>query len=199
MDKQEFLDKLQKALSGIPSQEVDEQLAFYGEMIDDLVEEGLSQEEAVQRIGSVDDIAAQIKSDTPLKNIIKEEAKRSYSLPLWAIVLLIIGAPVWGSILIGVVSSIFSLVVVILSTIIILWAVSFAIGGCAIGGIISGIIHLTLGNTIPAFCLLGAALVCIGLTILMVMVSKLTVKGTLWCYRQIILLIKSLIARRRNA
>ena len=45
MRKQEFLAQLRKALSGLPQDEIEERLTFYGEMIDDRMEEGLSEEE----------------------------------------------------------------------------------------------------------------------------------------------------------
>ena len=46
MSKQEFLDQLRARLSGLPRQDVIERLNFYSEMIDDRMEEGLSEEDA---------------------------------------------------------------------------------------------------------------------------------------------------------
>ena len=45
MKKQTFLDMLKKRLSGLPKQEIAERLTFYNEMIDDRMEEGMSEEE----------------------------------------------------------------------------------------------------------------------------------------------------------
>jgi uncharacterized membrane protein len=47
MGKQEFLTRLGKALSGLPREDIEERLNFYSEMIEDRMEEGLSEEEAV--------------------------------------------------------------------------------------------------------------------------------------------------------
>ena len=55
MNKQEFVERLRKGLSGLPQDDIEERLTFYSEMIDDRMEEGLSEEEAVGEIGSVDD------------------------------------------------------------------------------------------------------------------------------------------------
>ena len=63
MTKQEFLSRLREGLSGLPEDDIAERLTFYGEMIDDRIEDGLSEEEAVAEVGSVDDIAAQIKEN----------------------------------------------------------------------------------------------------------------------------------------
>ena len=60
MNKQEFLTELKKALSPLSKADLEERLSFYSEMIDDRMEEGLSEEEAVAAIGSPDEIAAQI-------------------------------------------------------------------------------------------------------------------------------------------
>ena len=59
MHKHEFLAQLRKGLSGLPRDDVEERLSFYSEMIDDQMEEGLSEEEAVSAAGSVDEIVAQ--------------------------------------------------------------------------------------------------------------------------------------------
>ena len=63
MRKQEFIYQLWKKLSDLPKEEVEERLSFYAEMIDDRMEEGLSEEEAVAAIGSTDEIAGQIVDD----------------------------------------------------------------------------------------------------------------------------------------
>ena len=69
MNKQEFLGALRSRLSGLPSQEVDERLNFYSEMIDDRIEEGISEEDAIAQIGTVDGVATQIVADIPLSKI----------------------------------------------------------------------------------------------------------------------------------
>ena len=68
MLKQEFLVQLRKGLSCLPKQDMEERLTFYSEMIDDRMEEGLSEEDAVMAVGSIADIIAQITDDTPKKN-----------------------------------------------------------------------------------------------------------------------------------
>ena len=73
MNKQEFLAGLQKGLSGLPQEDVEERLTFYGEMLDDRMEEGLSEEEAVAAAGSVEEIVGQVVADIPLARIAKEK------------------------------------------------------------------------------------------------------------------------------
>ena len=47
MTKQAFLAALGERLVGLPQKDIEERLTFYSEMIDDRMEEGLSEEEAV--------------------------------------------------------------------------------------------------------------------------------------------------------
>ena len=199
MTKHEFLDQLHKALSGLPPHEIDEQLTYYSEMIDDKIEEGISEEEAIAQIGPIEEIAAQFKTELPRKDALKEAIFKNYSLPLWAIICLIIGIPVWGSLLIGAISIVFSTVVAIFAGVISLWAVSVAIGGCVIGMVIIAIMQFSHGQAAAAICLLGGALVCIGLTILLVLSSKAVTKCILWCIKRIISEIRNFIAKRRRS
>ena len=60
MTKLEFALELTGPLSFLPWEETEERVNFYSEMIDDRMEEGFSEEEAVAQIGSVEEIAAQI-------------------------------------------------------------------------------------------------------------------------------------------
>ena len=87
MNKQEFLCKLREALIGFPKQDVEDRLAFYSEMIDDRIEEGLTEEEAVFAIGSVDEVEAQIVAEIPLVKIAKEKIKPKRRLKTWEMLL----------------------------------------------------------------------------------------------------------------
>ena len=53
MTKQAFAAALRNELSGLPREDIDRSIDFYCEMIDDRMEEGLTEEEAVSAIGSV--------------------------------------------------------------------------------------------------------------------------------------------------
>ena len=73
MSKQEFLAALRNGLAGLPQEDIEERIGFYSEMIDDRMEEGLSEEEAVAQIGPVEDVIEQIIGDTPFTRIVKEK------------------------------------------------------------------------------------------------------------------------------
>ena len=75
MNKREFLTQLRKGLSGLPQEDMAERLTFYSEMIEDRKEEGLSEEEAVAAVGSVQEIVEHAVAETPLTKIAKEKIK----------------------------------------------------------------------------------------------------------------------------
>ena len=80
MNKQEFLAILQKKLSKhLSKAEANERLSFYEEMINDQIEEGLSEADSVSKIGSADDIVNQILSEMPTNKAKKESSKQKRS------------------------------------------------------------------------------------------------------------------------
>lgn len=88
MTKLKFLLSLHDRLSGLPKNDVEERLSFFSEMIEDRMEEGLSEEEAVSAVGTVDQIAAQIVADIALAGNAKEKTKPHRA---WEIVFLALG------------------------------------------------------------------------------------------------------------
>ena len=118
MRKQEFLLKLKRKISRIPKNELNERLNFYSEMIDDRVEAGFSEEEAVARIGTVEDVASQILKEYP--SLIDENKKIVYKNN-W--LLIGIGSPLWIPLLIAVFAIVLSLYIVLWSVVISIWAV----------------------------------------------------------------------------
>ena len=73
MYKNAFLEALRQGLSALPRDEAEERLTFYAEMIDDGMEEGLSEEEAVKDVGDLNTIILQILEDVPLGSIVREK------------------------------------------------------------------------------------------------------------------------------
>lgn len=122
MTKQSFIANLKARLSGLSRQDVIERLNFYSEMIDDRMEEGLSEEDAVLAVGSVEKIAEQIKADISLdKNPDENVNKRR--LKAWEIILLALGSPIWLSLIIAAAAIVISVYAVVWSLIICVWAI----------------------------------------------------------------------------
>ena len=129
MNKREFLSALERRLSGLSQEDIAERLAFYSEAIDDRMEDGLSEEEAVAQLGTVDEIAGKVVSDSPSAQQPREKRR----LGALEIVLLVLGAPIWFSLLVAGFSVAISLYAVIWSLVISLWAVGVALVASSVG------------------------------------------------------------------
>lgn len=199
MSKNEFLEQLRKGLSGLPQQDVEERLTFYSEMIDDRMEEGLSEEEAVCEIGNVDEIISQIIADTPITKLVKEKIKPKKRLKAWEILLLVLGSPIWLSLGIAVFAVILSLYISLWAVIISLWAVFASLAACSIGGVAAGIAFVIGGNGLSGIAMIGAGIVCAGLSIFMFYGCKATTKGTLILTKKMAICIKKCIIKKEEA
>ena len=165
MTKKEFLDALKAELSGFSQKEQEEHLGFYGEMIDDHTEEGLSEETAVDAIGTPKKIAEQILKETPLFKLSKEKIKPKRRLGAWEIVLLALGSPIWLSLLIAAFAVALSLYAVLWSGIISLWAVFAAAVGSAVGCTAGGILFSFTASLPVGLACVGVGIFASGLAI----------------------------------
>lgn len=178
MTKNEFLVKLQSALHGLPHKDIEERLTFYAEMIDDRVEEGLAEEEAVAEIGSVEEIVSQIIADTPFSKIAKERIKPKRQLKVWEIVLLALGSPIWLSLAIAAVAVIISLYAVLWSLIISFWAIFASLAAGSLGCVVAGAIFAVCENVLPGVATISIGFVCAGLAIFMFYGCRSAAVGT---------------------
>ena len=124
MNKREFLRSLSASLRGMPRGERAQSLEYYGEMIQDRMEEGLSEEEAVARLGSADEIARQILESNGPKE------KGSGRAPVWMIALIVLGSPVWLALLFAVLAVMLAAYIVAWSLIAALYAVLLGMAVC---------------------------------------------------------------------
>lgn len=90
MTKRKFLAKLESALSSLSAEERNRQLDYYEEMIDDMIEEGMGEEEAVSRLGSVQGVAAKILSEASPDMLKKKKSPLKKILIALAIVVVVV-------------------------------------------------------------------------------------------------------------
>ena len=199
MNKAEFLAALESGLAGLPQDEIDERLAFYGEMIDDRMEEGLPEEEAVAGIGPVDRTVSQIISDIPLTRLVKEKIRPKRSLRAWEIVLIVLGFPLWFPLLAAAGAVVLSLYVVLWALILTLWAVFAAFAACAAGGIALAVVWIVRGSVVPGIAMIGLGLFSAGIAIFLFFGCVGATKGTARLTKKILLGIKTLFIRKESA
>ncbi len=198
MNKREFVALLRKGLAGLPLSEIEERVIFYSEMIDDRMEEGMSEADAVSKVGDVYDIVAQIKSESEQAKPVKS-AKPKKALGAWEIVLIVLGAPVWLSLLIAAFAVILSVYAVLWSVIISLWAAFGSLVGCAFGAVVCGIGSVYKANYIVGAALVGAGIVCAGLSIFLFYGCKAATNGIEWLTSKIALGIKNCFVKKEVA
>jgi len=199
MNKQEFLDKLRAGLAGLPQDDIEERIAFYSEMIDDRMDEGVNETDAVAQIGTVEEVISQILDDIPLSRIVKDRIAPKKKLPVWAIILIVIGSPIWLAILIVLLAIFLSVYVVIWAIIAVLWAVDLAFVFCAVVGLAAGIYYLFIGRGSLGILLLASGMALTGMTILLFFVSKLATKGAAILTGKIAKGTKALFLRKEEA
>ena len=133
MNKESFLKELEKRIAQLPRSEQEKSLAFYAELIDDMTEDGMTEEEAVARLGPVQEIAEGILLDAPLSALVKSRTKPKHRLHWWEIVLIIIGSVVWLPLLIAVIAVVFSVYAAIWAVAVAVFGVVLALGLAALG------------------------------------------------------------------
>lgn len=199
MTKQEFLADLREGLSGLPQSDIEERIAFYSEMIDDRMEEGLSEQEAVAAVGSVNDIILQVVDEYPFPELIKVRIRSRKPMSTLTIVLLILGSPIWLSLLIAAFAVLLSLYAVLWAVIVSLWSVFAALAGSAVGGVVGSAIFACTGYVPTGLAVTGAALVCGGLAIFAFFGCKAATKGVALLSKKIVLAIKKACVRKGEA
>ena len=166
MTRAEFISRLSQGLSGhLTEAEVLEHITFYNEMIDDRIEEGIPEEEAVLGIGPIDNVISEILGTcAPEKEKVKKN-KEKRKLRGFELVLLILGSPIWLSLLVSAFAVFISLIAVLWSLVAAIWAVFAAFAGSALGFLAAGTVFILEGNVPSGLATIAAGAVLGGLSI----------------------------------
>lgn len=199
MNKNEFITQLQNKLSDLSQDDIQKSVDYYSEMIDDRIEDGLTEEEAVEAIGSVEEIAQRILMETPLPKLVKAKVTPKRSMKGWEIALIIIGFPLWLPLIITAASIVFSVFVTIWSVIISLYAVVFSLFASAAACIFAMFVEFTAGNIAHGLLALGASLICAGIAILLFLLFNQIAKLIIKLCKLIVNAIKSCFVKKGNS
>lgn len=167
MDKQTFLTSLREQLHGLPQSDIDKSLEYYSEMIDDRIEDGVSEEEAVAAMETSEEIAQQILLDMPLTKVVKAKARPTRPLAVWEIILLIVGSPVWVPLLLAFVLTFFAIYLTIWIMIAALYAVNLAFVLCGVAAWVQSGIALFTGINLQVPFYIGVGLISLGVGVLL--------------------------------
>ena len=177
MDKYDFLLALEYRLTGLPEADRQASLDFYAEMLDDLTEGGMTEQEAVASLGSVDAIAEEILLEMPLPKLVKAKMKKRRLSGL-EITLLAVGFPIWLPILIALLAVALAVYITFWAVVLSLYAADLAFAVSAPAGIVAAILLFVQGEAAGGLLFFGAGLVLAGLTVLWLLLCNLTAKGT---------------------
>ena len=177
MKRSEFLEKLKAQLWALPEGDVQNSLDYYSEMIDDRMEDGLSEEEAVAAIGNLEEIVKQILTETPRPpQVVKpEEEQESKRTKTWLILLAVLGSPVWIPVAAGLLATVLSAYVSLWTVVISHYATFAALAASSLGCILAS--FFMVSGLAGATVVWGVALLCAGLAILILLLSNLAAKG----------------------
>lgn len=198
MTKTQFVLELSDKLSGLPKEDVKKSIEFYVEMIDDRMDEGMSEADAISAIGSIDDIAEEILGEIPIVKLVKEKVKPKRKMRAWEIVLLSLGSPIWISLAAAAFAIIISVYVCLWAVEICIYAanITFFAGGVAGLGLV--VVYFIQSNVGAALLVLGAGILCVGIGLLMLYVCRKSTKGMISLTKKICLGIKKMLVRKET-
>ncbi len=196
MRKEEFLKSLRRKLWKLSAAEREERVLFYSEMIDDRMEEGLSEAAAVRSVGSTDAISEEVLRERKEKKI--EAAAERKPLSGTNILLLVLGFPLWFPLLAAAFAVAVALYAVLVSVAVSLWAVFVSLVASGVGGLVASVFYFASGGTPLGFALLGASLAALGLSIFLFFACKECTKWTLNLTKQAFVSVKNRILRKES-
>ena len=197
MTKIQFLSVLQDRLRGLPDREIGESLEYYSEMIDEHIEEGMGEEDAVALIGAPKQVAEKILSEASLISIIKGRAKNR-KLSAWEWTLIILGSPIWLALLVSVIAVVISVYAVFWSVWISVFAAAVAICVSSLGGVVLAVVAFWQANSGVGIFFVGATMALLGLGVLALYGCGYLLRAILWISKKTWLFIKSCFVKREG-
>ena len=197
MTKEIFLRELSRKLHQLPEKEVEQRLSYYEEMLDDMKEDGISEEEAVAKLGNINEIAEEILCEQPLPAMVKNRVRPKNGWTAAAVTVAVLGAPLWIPLLLALVMTVAAIAISIAAVILSLFAV---VAAFALAGVLTAFRSFTLFTLSGSYAIfgLGVGFVMLGLTCLAALGAKYAAvglyRGGRWLYRKA----KSLLLVKEN-
>lgn len=168
MNKQMFLNELDKALFKLSYSEKKNILNYYEELIEDYKENGCSEEEAVARLEDPKEIADRAIGE--LQPPTDDHASSSILVKL----LIILGSPLWASILLAGAMFVLSILIIIWCLPIVTVSFAFAsVAGALIG--VFGAVPVMVTTFLYGIFQLGVGIFCVGLSYWAILLAQLSI------------------------
>ena len=198
MTKQIFLNELAAALHQLPREERYRTLSYYDELIDDRMEDGQGEEEAVASLGDPEQIVREILGEET-----EEKESKSTGRKVWLIVLLILGFPLWGTLLIAGIVILLCVYICLFIPVIVLGALAIGFPLAAILGAV-GLPFLVLdvglmaGGLPAGLFQLGLSITLLGLSVLCALGFYFTGKATVKVGRELWRRFRRSVSKKRR-
>lgn len=163
MNREEYLAALRRALSQMPQEEKEKQLAYYDELICDMCEDGMSETEATAKLGDPKAVAEELLAALPLGTLVKSRIRSADRPSGLTIALLVLGFPLWFPLLAAAFAVVLSLVITVWALAISFAAVVVSLGLAAIAAPLALLTGQFQGSPLM---ILGLALTAAGLCVL---------------------------------
>ena len=158
MTKNEFTRELKGRINHLPKAERKKILQYYYEMISERMEDGMTEAEAIDALGNLDELLSEY---TPVSG----EPRRTSKLRAWHIIMLIIGAPLWIPLVAVMLCLILVFYIIIWAFVIIFYAIFVALAACGFALSFAGFAGLFTGGVPYFLALMGAGLFVSGVAI----------------------------------
>lgn len=165
MEKKTFKEELEKRISILTPTERQQILTFYEETIEDSIEDGMSEEEAVAKLGDMDMIVKDILAENHIALPERKESIFGGMDKKWKYLLLFLTSPLWASVSCAVLALVLCVYLFIGCGFLLLACVGIMPFLCIIGAIL--VVPFQLFQNLPYSLLVsGMAFLCGGLAIL---------------------------------
>lgn len=170
MTKSEFTRELKSRISHLPKAERRKILQYYYEMISERMEDGMTEAQAIDALGNLDELFSEYAPA-------KKEPKKGVRLRGWHIVMLIIGSPLWISLVAAMLCIMLAFYIIIWALVICFYVVFAALAACGFAFTMASFFALFAGGAPYFFALFGAGAFLSGLAILWLLVCNLFAKA----------------------
>ena len=171
MNKKKFIRTLRRRLRSLSRGERQQSLAYYTEMIHDGMEEGLSEVQAVARLGGVDEIAGLLlqgeSGERPVPGRRRPGTGWVIALAVMASPVLLIIAAVLLALALSAAAVVLSVYICIWAALVSLYAADFSLLICGPAGLLGVAMGLCKGNIPQTLFFLAAGCIALGLGLLL--------------------------------
>lgn len=185
MNKNDFLKKLSVLIDDLPKVEKDRILTFYSETLEDHIEEGMTQEEAVASLEDVHEIAEKILMESHIVQRDRMDSGKNQKKTTNRI-LLLIGSPLWVPILFTCYLLALTAYLLVWVTVVVMYVVVLCFAISAIACLLISL-FLFMPHWLSAILALGTGIFFVGLTIVtfysvtLVSTAILQWSKNMWC------------------